>query len=1205
MTPRSSLQRKLILLVVAAVAAAVAVSTALAVWQQASNYGALRKQALVGTAQVFAAAAGAATATDDIHRVMLALRAIGRIPDIRYVEVADSGGRLLATFGSTSRLISDPTLDGNEDPSVLALLASRSVQVAVPIMHEGRSVGRMMLIGGITDLWLQLLWTVLSTLLGGAVALAVGLAVAWRFQRAITSPLKMLMDAMARIRRDHCYDVAVPDASDREIGELVDGFNRMLHDVRDRDQRLEAHRRNLEQEVADRTRDLREARDVAETANHAKSEFLATMSHEIRTPMNGIMVMAELLNAGKLPARQRRFAEIIVKSGQSLLAIINDILDFSKIEAGKLELEQRPVDLNEIVESVTTLFAERARAKSLDLAAVVDPRAPRVITGDPVRLAQVVGNLVNNALKFTEHGFVKLGIARAPGHRDRVQISVSDSGIGITADKLTTIFEAFSQADQSTTRQFGGTGLGLAICKRLVEAMGGEITVESRPGAGATFSLVVPAAGEEHAVWPRLALDSGPLAWCAIDVAGEATNAALTRYLVASGYTLLQHDQRLTAEQCRQAAVIFTDPDRLAALALPSYGAVPVRVALCELGDAAADELLRSGRADAVLTRPVLRSEIEDLLGRIVAGEPIAKPAADGADSATAMPRFRAFTTLVADDNAVNREVASEALSQLGGAVRTVENGAEAVAAAASDTFDVIFMDGSMPEMDGFEACRRIRAAEREHGRPRCVIVALTAHVVGTDADAWQRAGMDDVVHKPFTIAKLAQTIAKLVPDLAADEPSSPQVPPAEPDPARRSEGPVEPTGLDQDETPLLDPEVLGQLRQMQSMGKPNFVHKVFGLYLEHAPRSVQRLLEAAATGDASECALAAHALKSMSYNIGAKRVAALAMAVETAGKAQRTVASEATRRELSDVFARTLDAIKGLTELAPPSGEVAGLPAAPALASVSDVLELKLNTALERGEFSLLYQPLVDRSGTRTCGVEALLRWTQADGAMVSPAVFVPLAEHNGSIHAIGEWVLRRACQDAAEWPGLTVAVNVSPVQFARPDLAERFIRILSETGMDGRRLELEITESALLKAEGAVLHAMHRLSACGISFALDDFGTGYSSLTYLRRFPFGKIKIDHSFVSDLNSTVDATIVHAITSIGRSLGLKLVAEGVEELLQHRFLAAAGVHFMQGYLFGRPVTKEEISARLRREQDAPRQQVPGVVTAGVSMAAAS
>jgi EAL domain-containing protein (putative c-di-GMP-specific phosphodiesterase class I)/signal transduction histidine kinase/CheY-like chemotaxis protein/HPt (histidine-containing phosphotransfer) domain-containing protein len=1179
-----SLQRKLIVLVVAAVLAAVTVSTGITGWQQAANYGGLRKQSLVGTAQVFAAAAGAGAAAADGQRVMLALRAIGRIPDIRYAEAVDRNGSLLATLGSTSRLIGDPDLERSDDVSVVALLASRTVRVTVPIMHEGRAVGRLTLIGGTEDLWVQLLWTILLSTLGGAVALAVGLAVAWRFQRAITAPLRMLVQAMARIRRDHCYDVTVPDASDREIGELVDGFNRMLHDVRDRDQRLKAHRRNLEQEVADRTRDLREARDVAETANRAKSKFPATMSHEIRTPMNGIMVMAELLNAGTLPARQRRFAEIIVKSGQSLLAIINDILDFSKIEAGKLELESRPVDLDEVVESVTSLFAERARTKSLDLAAVVEPRAPRVISGDPVRLAQVISNLVNNALKFTERGFVKLAIAPEAGSRDRLAISVSDSGIGISADQRDTIFEAFSQADQSTTRQFGGTGLGLAICRRLVEAMGGEITVESRPGAGATFTVVLPAGDGPRTPWPGLPLDGGALSYCVLDVAGAATNAALTRYLVASGYTVMQREG-LTPEQCRKAALVCADAERLADFPSAANGPQPIRIALSALGDSTGDELIRAQRADAVISRPVLRSEIEDLLGRIVTGERTLQPVAETAPPAAVAQRFRPFSVLVADDNAVNREVASEALSQLGASVHTVENGLQAVEAAAQDRYQVVFMDGSMPEMDGFEATRRIRTAEREDGRPRCVIVALTAHVVGTDADAWREAGMDDVVHKPFTIAKLAQTIATLVPDLVADEADHAQYRSAVPHPSRETASTgAEPADHEQNETPLLDPEVLAQLRQMQALGKADFVHKVLGLYLEHAPPAVQRLVEAAQAGDAGECALAAHALKSMSYNIGARRVATLALAVETAGKTERRVANETMRRELAEVFARTLEAIRALHDLAaaPAKGGAPGQ--APAVASPSEALARKLDVALECGEFSLLYQPLVDRSGARTCGVEALLRWTRADGTRVSPADFIPLAERTGSIHAIGEWVLRRACLDAADWPGLTVAVNVSPVQFARPDLAERFIGILTETGIDGHRLELEITETALLEAETAVLHAMRRLNARGVSFALDDFGTGYSSLNYLRRFPFGKIKIDRSFVSDLNSTVDATIVHAITSIGRSLGLKLVAEGVEEVLQHRFLAAAGVHFLQGYLFGRPMSKDEISERLRREQ---------------------
>jgi EAL domain-containing protein (putative c-di-GMP-specific phosphodiesterase class I) len=261
----------------------------------------------------------------------------------------------------------------------------------------------------------------------------------------------------------------------------------------------------------------------------------------------------------------------------------------------------------------------------------------------------------------------------------------------------------------------------------------------------------------------------------------------------------------------------------------------------------------------------------------------------------------------------------------------------------------------------------------------------------------------------------------------------------------------------------------------------------------------------------------------------------------------------------------------------------------------VADELERGLPLALERNELFLLYQPVVDRNGTQTCGVEALLRWKRHDGQPISPAQFIPIAEKSGLIHDIGDWVLRRACEDAAAWPSLTVAVNVSPLQFARPDLGDRFGRILAQTGFDGRRLVVEITESALLEAEQAVLHAMELLKARGVTFALDDFGTGYSSLNYLRRFPFGSIKIDRSFVEHLDTTVDATIVHAIASIGRSLGLKLVAEGIETAEQHRFVYAAGIHFMQGYMFGRPMPKDAITERLADERAAAKPAAAGMI----------
>ena len=245
------------------------------------------------------------------------------------------------------------------------------------------------------------------------------------------------------------------------------------------------------------------------------------------------------------------------------------------------------------------------------------------------------------------------------------------------------------------------------------------------------------------------------------------------------------------------------------------------------------------------------------------------------------------------------------------------------------------------------------------------------------------------------------------------------------------------------------------------------------------------------------------------------------------------------------------------------------------------------------------MYQPIVDRTGVLTTGVEALLRW-QYRGQPVSPGVFIPVAEKSGSIHEIGAWVLRQACLDAGAWPGLDLSVNVSAVQFGAPDLAERIERIVEETGFDWKRLQLEITETALFTAEEQVFQVMKRLRGRGASFALDDFGTGYSSLTYLRRFPFDKIKIDQSFIADVSLTVNASIVHAVISIGRSLGLKVVAEGVESTDQRRFLTAAGVHYMQGYLFGHPVAPDEINDRLFEERQMIRCRVENEASRGSS-----
>ena len=907
--------------------------------------------------------------------------------------------------------------------------------------------------------------------------------------------------------------------------------------------------------------------------NLAKSDFVAIMSHEIRTPMNGIMVMADLLANADIPPRLHRYAEVIAKSGRSLLSIINDILDFSKIEAGKLELESRQIALDEIVENVTSLFAERASSQKLDLAAVINTDVPRTLSGDPVRLTQIVSNLVNNALKFTEQGFVKIAVNRCAYDAQLIEISVEDSGIGIPEEKLATIFEEFSQADQSTTRKFGGTGLGLAICRRIVTAMGGEIFVTSTVGVGSKFQVRVPTGETTSRPWPMLVVEASKRPVCILDVSGEATASALSEYLRCFGYSVMGAGERTSIANYRSAAMVCADAARLGELALKqTSGPIPIVVAVTPFGDAAADAVIANGVADASISRPLLRSEIEELFRRVAVGDKQLHSSAVRQRGGASLPQFPNLRVLVADDNAVNREVAIEALSQLGAEVETVENGVEAVRVAARRVHDIILMDGSMPQMDGFTATRIIR---EEENQGRVPIVALTAHVIGTAAEEWKLAGMDAVLYKPFTVAQLAGCLLDHVPqfhqrtgDLVKDNNGGS---------IKREVETGSPPISGEDDGGLLDAATLEQLRTLNAAQQGDFLKRVVDLYSEHAPRACDQLREHAKAGEAELCGSVGHALKSMSLNIGAVEVAKIAASFEQVARGEGRVPDEKELTVLSSAIDRTLAILAREIGGSFPDQQLLEISGAPQIVA-ADGMEKEFRLALDRGQLDVEYQPFVDRTGKQVLGVEALVRWNRSAAGNVPPSVFVPIAERIGCIDQMGEWVLRRACENARSWPSLILAVNISALQFRRADLAGRIEKILSETGVDPTRIELEITETALLDAETAVLKTMEQLHGLGVSFALDDFGVGFSSLASLRRFPFNKIKIDQSFVSNVNSATEATIVHAVVSIGRALGLKVVAEGVENVEQQRFVATAGVYALQGYLFARPMKSADVEA---------------------------
>ena len=396
----------------------------------------------------------------------------------------------------------------------------------------------------------------------------------------------------------------------------------MLNYIQERDQQLRTNRQNLREMVRKRTEQLNNAKEAAEAASRTKSEFLATMSHEIRTPMNGMMVLAQLLSNSSLGKRQQRYADLIVKSGDSLLAIINDILDLSKIEAGQLALEAIPVRPSDIIDDVVSLFYERARSEGLDLAAHISTDTPEEIEGDPTRLNQLLSNLVNNAIKFTEKGsiLVSVQMLKRPDGPDAIEFSVTDTGIGIAPEKQRQIFEAFTQEDQSTTRKFGGSGLGLAICSKIVRDMNGEISVKSALDEGSRFSFNLPAKilkPASPAIRPKRPLH----AMIALD--GSATQNSLTRYLHESNITTRKEDSsNLTATHMNYADVIFGSPEILKlyakALAGSPTHALPARICITSLDDQEGDPLLESGEADDLLTTPFSRAEVLAQLDRFL-----------------------------------------------------------------------------------------------------------------------------------------------------------------------------------------------------------------------------------------------------------------------------------------------------------------------------------------------------------------------------------------------------------------------------------------------------------------------------------------------------------------------------------------------------------------------------------------------------------